>query len=421
MLALFGGLALALLAQPAMARAWRVLAGACVFAAGLLAAPPIVAALLLALGSVLVAPIERLNVRALRPGPALPAALALLLGFGALALRGVGSFGAATAGAAMDSFVFLFALLAAAATLIPDEPHDGGVAFTRIVWLYPLLRLYVLGPWNDGWSLATVLLGASGATWAALAALTQASVRARASAARRCFLGLLLAVIGLGTSAGVAAACYLALTYVLLCAVALPRGVPQERAPGPALWALSGALPFTAPFVAIWMSTSAAAAAGVTALAGVCWGVALLYAVHTMFDGPYLAGDLTIIGLASAILGIGAPLVALGLIQPVVEQLQAGLTAYGVLAIWPWVGVGATDSGNRVATSFPTVAVAALMLVLAALVFLLAHWRRLADPPAAAGRPATPPGNSVLDLIRDEVPWLGGGRERVPGRSDDAR
>src|SRR6185295_15496546 len=86
----------------------------------------------------------------------------------------------------------------------------------RIAWLYPLARLYSLGPWNNGWLFATLLLGGAAALWSAGSALMHPDAAARARRGLLGYLGLALAGLGLGSGAGVAAGCYALLAYLVL-------------------------------------------------------------------------------------------------------------------------------------------------------------------------------------------------------------
>ena len=422
--------------------------------------------------------------RGLWVAPEVVAAGALVVGYGALAARGALRYDARTAGAALDSFAFWFVLLAAAVPLsIPvgssraenQEPRartksetntDNGQRTTdnrqptadsgsitrhathdishpltgifRLAWLYPLARLYSLGPWNTGWAFATLLLGGGVALWAALAALARPADRR--ILAPRSFLGLALAGLGLGTGAGIAAGCYGVLTYLLLVPTVAaadenkeqrttnkePRTENREQsdhelrttddelqtdhATRNTHWLLSGAIPLTAPFVAAWMLVGASVAGGVALLAGVAWLVMLLSGLTAALAGAEPETDrraLLILGSASVALGIGAPLITLALIQPVIEQLQGGLTPYGDVNIWPWIGLATIDAGHTPVTTLPSIAVAAFMLVLSALVYLIARLRGVWAPEAAPIEMPTTSLSALLASLRDEVPWLG--------------
>jgi hypothetical protein len=120
---------------------------------------------------------------------------------------------------------------------------------------------------------------------------------------------------------------------------------------------------------------------------------------------------LLVAGVASAVLGIGAPPLVRLLILPAVEQLQGGLTPFGDVNIWPWVGVAASDSAHTQVATLPSIAIALLMLILTALVYVVMRLREIrraeAEPPAAQPE-ADLPASTLLSYLRDEVPWLGG-------------
>jgi hypothetical protein len=302
--------------------------------------------------------------------------------------------------------------------------------FFRFAWLYPLARLYSMGPWNTGWSFATLLLGAAIALWCASSALSQPTYARRNLRTRTAYLALALAGIGLSTSAGIAAGCFGVLTYLVLSVPTLQRPRAIDHATLPPRqhailsftpWLLSSAVPGSAPFVAAWMLMGASVAGGVALLAGAAWLAALLHGLATALwgePGREGARQPLAAAVASLLLGIGAPLVVAGLIQPVVAQLQGGLTPYGEVNIWPWVGLATSDSAHTQVTTLPSIAIAALMLVLSALVYVVERLRsfRGDDGQAGSGEQSAdaddtmaPLGlNTLLYSLRDEVPWLGG-------------
>jgi hypothetical protein len=409
--------------------------------------------------------------------PGLLAALALLAGYGTLALRGARRYDEPGAGFVLDSFAFWLVLLAATIPLLPlartetQDPRPAtreatGIApfsvrrgvqlnaltwFLRFAWLYPLARLYSLGPWNAGWAFATVLFGGAAALWCAASALGQPD-----SPRRRlwptAFLGLTLAGLGLGTSAGLAAACYTILAYLIIAVGSniatedreTGRQGDKERAdlpvsPSPGLpvsaaaWLVTAAFPLTAPFVATWMLAGAAVAGGVALLAGGAWLVALLHGLNAAIWGMPEGHDRRpkLWGLAgvSLALGVGAPLVVRWLIQPVVDQLQGGLTPYGEINIWPWVGLAASDAAHRQVTTLPSLAVALLMLILCALVYVVARLRGMSEPtgPHMTTSAARDEGEAARSArqhdLRSDVPWLGvllGADRRTERRRGDA-
>nr|PZN33117.1 MAG: hypothetical protein DIU80_04040 [Chloroflexota bacterium] len=405
----------------------------------------------------------------------LPATL-LAVGYGALALRGGLRYDDPAAGAALDGFVFWFVLLAAAVPLLPlddgqraagagadprpsDALRDWPFLALRIAWLYPLARLYSLGPWNEGWSFAALLLGGGAGLWTSAAALTSDLPGRRYRLVALSLLGLGLAGFGLSTGAGLAAGCYATLAFVVMSAAdreAAAGGAAQPDAPqgtgdsspgeapaaesmlalarSAAPWLLTPAVPFAAPFVACWMLVGAGVAGGVSLLAAVAWLAAAAGAGACVLDSSWRsAGRATLIAsAASLLLGVLAPVVVLALIQPAIEQLQGGLSVFGDVNIWPWVGLAAVDSARRGVTALPSIAVAALMLILSALAYLALRLRdELGAGDGAAGGPgaahqetgarsegrARP--RAVLSLLRDEVPWLGARARREEAPGDD--
>jgi hypothetical protein len=157
------------------------------------------------------------------------------------------------------------------------------------------------------------------------------------------------------------------------------------------------------------MLVGASVAGGVALLAGVAWLAMLLNSLAAVLAGGLQAHSdrrpLLIAAGASVVLGVGAPLVVLALIQPVVEQLQGGLTPYGDVNIWPWIGLASIDSARAQVTTLPSIAVAALMLVLSALVYLIVRLRDSWAPADDDAGPA-PPLGELLAQLRAEVPWL---------------
>lgn len=344
------------------------------------------------------------------------AAACVATGYGSLALRGVVNYDDRLAGAALDSMVFWFVLLGAALALVAlRRPQNSKFKVQRstfnvqhshfdtqnlvLLWFYPLVRLYSLGPWNSGWGLATLLFGAATALWLAVGAL-----RSSAGTYSVGLAALALACFGLGTSAGIAGGCYA----ILVCAA---LGIHHSQGHGFAEpgWPIGQ---LVAPCIAIWLIIGAAVAGGSVALTGVAWVVALLGGlalVLTPQATPQVTrrASIAYAGVSLA-LGIGAPALIGLLITPAIAQLQGGLSAYGDLLIWPWVGLAVVNSAQVQVAVLPSVAVAVLMIVLIALLYLLKQLmsaRSSADD-AEPGPPIAHEG--LLDALRHEVPWLGG-------------
>jgi hypothetical protein len=370
--------------------------------------------------------IGRAGRHVLLTAPLLLAAVCMGLGYGTLALRGVWFYDQPTAGLALDSLTFWFVLLAAVIPLAPltphtDEPHASPImdhSFLVIAWLYPLVRLYSLGPWNTGWSLATLLLGGAMTLWVAVRALG-ASGPDRTGLVSRGYAALALSGFGLSSGAGIAAGCF------ALLALAL-RASRSSHPATLSRWLLSGAVPFTAPFVAIWMFAGAAAAGGVTALAAAGWMAGLLLVLVAVLPGAG-PGPARAPVFWSVVLGVAAPVVVLLAVQPAIVQLQGGLTPFGDIVIWPWAAIAVVDSARAEVALLPSVVIASLMLVLAALTLLvvryLAHRNEL--PPEAGVEPDRADqtgGNALAGFLQHEVPWLGGAarrsRQEPPGDAE---
>lgn len=447
----FGGLALAGLARPAALRSWRVAASGLALAVAYTTPFMLVLAGSYAALALLVLVARRRWAGAsavARAAPLLLAAPSLLIGYGALALRGSPRYDDPAAAAALDSFALWFVLLAATLPILDfgSRMLDRGDAdptqfqvsalqqfdVLRIAWLYPLARLYSLGQWNPGWSLAAVLFGGAVAAWSAISALTEPRPAARRARASSSMAGLALAGVGLGTSAGMVASSFAVLASLLVAAVinsppeketrrqgngspesALSVSQPPDLLVSAAGWALTTAFPFTAPFVAAWMLIGAGLAGGVALLAGLAWLVALALGLAAALWGPPGAGapGRVLLGLAalSVSLGVGAPLAVPWLIRPAVEQLQGGLTPYGEVNVWPWVGLAASDAAHTQVTALPSIAVALLMLVLCALVYVVARLRAsggTSAPDALDPAAESADRDWLLRSLRAEVPWL---------------
>lgn len=327
--------------------------------------------------------------------PALCAALGLgLVG----ASAGEWRYGAPAAGSGLNSLSFglllLGALLGYGAAALPKGLPPASEPFVALGSIYGLLRLFSLGPWNIGWLFAALLAGGAVALWAAWAAA--AAPPTEGAAWTGLYLGgLALAGAGLGSGAGLTMA-----GYALLLGPVLRLGL-SDAAPHRAHWLLSAAVPLSAPFVLAWMAVAAAAAGGITALAAALWAAALLMALPSArlalaAKGPGSlpsqegAGEPGASGLSavagsvarlwqapgqrqlaaaglSGVLGVGSPLVVAGLLRPMVAQLQGGLTPFGEIELWPWAGLIAFDAARQPVATLPSLALVALMLILAAL------------------------------------------------------
>ncbi len=275
------------------------------------------------------------------------------------------------------------------------------------VWLLPLLRTYTWGPWSSGWALAAVLIGGATTLWSAYAALWTGNDTKRSEHIAGTWLGMALTTAGLATPVGTASALWQVGVYGLGLVLLQPDA--HERSRG-ALWAAP--FPPAAAFSACWLAQGAAAASGAFILAAIFWLATLAcgLAVLRLLEGTssrWSASDLLLTACSIA-LGLFSPIVLRWLIVPAVELLQGGLTPFGLLDIWPWVGVAALDAGQRRVAVLPSIAVALLALVMAALAWLLARllgWMR----PSEAVEP-----QKVMpwDELRKQVWWARGFRRR---------
>lgn len=339
--------------------------------------------------------------------PSLVATALSGLGLAAVGLTaGEWRYGAPGAGAGLSSASFALLLLGALiagggqAAARGHPPETSPLA--AVACLYALLRLFSLGPWNLGWLLAAIVAGgglALGAAWQAAAAPP-----AGAAAWLGAYLaGLAIAGAGLGSGAGVTLAGYALLVWPVLAlglgagAGGALQGCLRHSA---ARWLLAGAVPLTAPFMLAWMAVAAAVAGGLTLLAAVCWLAALLAAAPVVrlaaglplspHGGEREAGSRDVRGAPpsahayvaaglSAALGLGAPAVVAGLLAPAAAQLQGGLSPFGEIELWPWAGLIAFDAARQPVATMPSLALAALMLILSALCWVglrLAELRR---------------------------------------------
>jgi hypothetical protein len=297
------------------------------------------------------------------------------------------------------------------------QKSDPGLIALQPIWLLPVLHTFAWGPWNNGWTVATVLLGGATALWGSAAALWTPNETQRMAWLGSAWLGSALAGVGLATTVGAASALWQTLIFGV--SIGLLRS-PRTR------W-LAAPIPLTAPFVAAWLAQGAAAASGVFLLTGALWLSAILSGLAVTrfqvsgfkFQVPSREYSIQnpkskiqnhfgswFLVLGSFLLGILAPLPLRFLIVPAIEPLQAGLTPFGLLDIWPWVGIAALDAGQRRVAVLPSIAVAVLALVAAALVWLLAR---------AFGWTAGSAGDETLRLwddLRDRVWWAGSTRHR---------
>ncbi len=302
--------------------------------------------------------------------------LALAVGFGLIGFS-AGDWALTTGGAGLNSLSFLLLLVGAAlAAGALDLPRPDPASFdplAALIGLAALLRLFSVGPWNLGWQFAALLVGATYGLSAAWRAVNSAAADQTEEWIARALSGLALVGIGCAAPAGVVAASLL-LIQLTLRRLAQPCG-------GIAAWAgwiLSGVVPGSLGFVALWAISAAAMAAGIAALAMTVWGAALLLMLAA---GRQIHGRGRIrSGIAAGVslaLGLAAPALLRWWLRPLSDHLQGGLTPYGALEPWGWAGLLALNAGAQPVATAPGLALLALMLLLGALAWLIARWRAL--------------------------------------------
>lgn len=239
--------------------------------------------------------------------------------------------------------------------------------------LYPLLRMYELGPINWGWTLAAAFAGMGAALWLAITALRPRAAGVRASLLHLAWWGAAFAPVTLATEAGITATWALALSAVLMTLASAANA-------GQAL-----VLPLVVGWLALWLGSAAALAGGVPLLAAAFWGLTLLVTLNTTWQAA--AGRAVarwrswLVALLSLFLTLAFPRLLLGLLQPVWTQLGAGLTPFGRITLWPWMGLSVRNAGSQTVATLPSLALAGMMLVAAALGYLLMRlWQMRTRP-----------------------------------------
>ncbi|HEY0605271.1 MAG TPA: hypothetical protein VGD58_20290 [Herpetosiphonaceae bacterium] len=338
----------------------------------------------------------------------------LAAGIGLIWLNGGSAWSAPATATAVTSPAFLLILLGCSIGLssypiaLMRQSSDPLRQALQPIWLLPLIRTIEWGPWNSGWTLAALLLGGVTTLWAASTALWTDDRAQRIERILSAWLGMALACVGLLTTVGIAAALWLILAYALSLGLLL-------RSERWGWWA--GPVPPAASFVAAWLAQGATAASGAFLLSAVFWlatlfsGIAILrLRSETKISSRLSIASALCLGLA-LLLGVLAPLPLRWLMLPAIEPLQGGLTPFGLLDIWPWVGIAALDAGHRRVAVLPSIAVFVLALVVAALVWLVARvfgWVRLAGDEEQN----QPEQADLWVQLRQQVWWIKGSKRR---------
>ncbi len=326
------------------------------------------------------------------------ASLVLLAAGGMLATRGVGDFAARVPPGALDANVFGVTLLGVLIGIFAPSEQGGSWRAARCIWLLPLLRLFSYGSWDLAW----VTLAASTGALAAAACGMHAWRTGTLQAAWRILPCCGLAAAGAASSLGIAA------VVAVLAADGLGAALGRRAANH---WVLLGA-----PALAIWFTAGALLAGGAPALlAPLLIGAALAGVVMRVqaTDSP---APVWLVGLSLGWLVL-APLLLRIAAQPTVEQLQAGLSVYGELALVRRVGLVALDSARREVLALPVLLIAALIGVLwAAIVLVRVVNAGAAQQAVRLHTPvttnATTPAPLFMRELRARLPWLGGRDDR---------
>ncbi|GIV89024.1 MAG: hypothetical protein KatS3mg055_1542 [Chloroflexus sp.] len=302
------------------------------------------------------------------------AGAAMAAGYGLIGFRAT-SWHLSMSGDGLNSISFLLLLagvvIMVGALDLPAAPLPPPVdPLATVTGLAALLRLFSVGPWNLGWQLAAFVVGGTLGVCAAWYALTSSDPSAAEEWITRSLGGLAIVAIGCASPAGVAA------TGVLLGHLTVRR--LTQPAAGTSRWAgwlLTGAVPGTLGFVALWSASAAVMAAGVAALAIVVWATALLLMVAGGRQIRTARRWASTVGAGVSLgLGIAAPALSRWLIRPISDQLQGGLTPYGAIEPWGWAGMLALDAGSRIAATAPGVVLLLLMGLIGALAWLISRW-----------------------------------------------
>ena len=274
-------------------------------------------------------------------------------------------------------------------------------AALRPFWLFPLLRSLQAGPWPVPWSLLVPLLAAVVALALAIGALASADRRAGAERILVAVLAMALVCAGLSSAVGIAG-----VLWVLLAHGVLYHHLGGGRRAGSPLTV------FLLLFLAAWWTAAAAATskgfmvAGMVWWAGIAAGVAPLWWRGVPLSGrrpAYAAFAASLLSFLLFVgLMIGAPAATRFVALPVIAQLDPGLTPHGLLSLWPWIGVGALDSGHSRAAVLPTLPLLALGLVLLALAWLGLRIRRHGY---VYDSTEPPPDHDPADDPRDRLWW----------------
>lgn len=277
----------------------------------------------------------------------------------------------------------------------------------RPIWLIPLLHTLQAGPWPIAWVLLMLLTASVGMGGAVVGAL---STLDRRHGSERLLTALLLMAflsIAISSAAGIVAALWVILAHSLL--LLWTRGATHQPRP---------LAPFALLFLATWWAGGAASGAGAFLVTGAIWLSGTACALASLLWQDMTTSTINSrrravferLGVFIRTIGTGAimlmmPFFTRFVALPVADQVDPGLTSFGLLDHWPWIGVAMLDAAHRRVALLPIGALAPLFAVLLAAAWLLGRLV-VRTPPSEI--PATPEDEGVWAGVRAHVWWIRG-------------
>ena len=266
----------------------------------------------------------------------------------------------------------------------------------RPFWLFAMLRTLMFEPWPVPTVVAAATLGTL-----TLAAIAYGVLRAAPAMGHERALAALLMMafvaVSQNTILGVVAALWALAMYAALAAISTPKTFASLTI----VCIMFG--------VAGWWTAGAVAAAGgflgaiVVCFTSVAVCIAtLLRSAGRVIPRPSLVGRSLVVLLTVALV-LATPWVTTTLALPVAQHLGAGLTAPGLLDVWPFIGVSALDAGHRRVTLAPSIMLGCLFLFVWAVVWLASRVRGHVDSTPVALAPSD---DAAQRTIRARVWWL---------------
>ena len=266
----------------------------------------------------------------------------------------------------------------------------------RPFWLFAMLRTLMFEPWPVPTVVAATTLGTL-----TLAVIAHKVLRTTPPAGHERSLAALLIMafvaVSQNTTLGVVAALWALAMYAALAVATTPKTFASITIVcitfGVAGWWTAGALAAAGGF----LGTIVVCFTSVT----VCTAT-LLQSAGRERPRPSVAGC-SLMLLFIVALALATPWVTTTLALPVAQHLGAGLTAPGLLDVWPFIGVSALDAGHRRVTLAPSIVLGCLFVFVWAGVWLGSRIRGHVDP-----TPVTPASSDdgAQRTIRARVWWL---------------